>query len=521
MSQPKHPSAPSPRDVRPPRARRLAALTGGLLAAVLALAAPAAHAVDGEPVPEGSLRFVAQVNHHYGPCSGSLIHPRWVITAEHCSYPTSLGAMNVRLGNTTLNAGGEVRIVSRIIRNPFYTGGHNDLALLELDTPVTTIEPVRLATPDLEPLWDGVQYSPFTPYDQGEISGWGPAPGSTDWFRLKHKIVDITSSGPDGKGIKSIEVGAGPCPGDSGGPLLVNWGGEQLLAGVTKAASVSCGSGNYSEVGAGANRSWILAEMAKLPYTPFGVADWDRDGHQDVIARDDARGDLWLYPGQSRRGYSGAARVRIGNGWLGFTPFGIADWDRDGHQDIVTRNDWTGDLWLYPGESRRGYSGSVPVRIGEGWTGRTAFGTGDWNGDGHRDLLARDDATGVLWLHPGRSRRGSTGIAPVSLSAQWNHYSAYGVADWDRDGFQDLIVRDNDTGNLWLHPGDPVRGTDTPSKIGNGWAGFTPFGIADWDGDGHRDIVARADHSGDLWLYPGDSRRGYPSSPQVRIGNGW
>ncbi|MEV7289794.1 VCBS repeat-containing protein, partial [Streptomyces sp. NPDC093252] len=32
-----------------------------------------------------------------------------------------------------------------------------------------------------------------------------------------------------------------------------------------------------------------------------------------------------------------------------FTPFGIADWDRDGRQDIITRNDTTGDLWLYPG----------------------------------------------------------------------------------------------------------------------------------------------------------------------------
>jgi hypothetical protein len=45
------------------------------------------------------------------------------------------------------------------------------------------------------------------------------------------------------------------------------------------------------------------------------VADWDRDGHQDIIVREDNTGLLWLYPGQSQRGYSTAARVQIGNGW--------------------------------------------------------------------------------------------------------------------------------------------------------------------------------------------------------------
>jgi len=51
------------------------------------------------------------------------------------------------------------------------------------------------------------------------------------------------------------------------------------------------------------------------PFTPFGVADWDRDGHRDIIARDDATTKLWLYPGQSVRGYSGAPRAQIGNGF--------------------------------------------------------------------------------------------------------------------------------------------------------------------------------------------------------------
>ncbi|MFS8978231.1 hypothetical protein PO002_27595 [Cupriavidus necator] len=45
-------------------------------------------------------------------------------------------------------------------------------------------------------------------------------------------------------------------------------------------------------------------------YTFVGVADWDRDGHQDIVARD-ASGVLWLYPGMSTRGYSTASVWRL------------------------------------------------------------------------------------------------------------------------------------------------------------------------------------------------------------------
>lgn len=59
--------------------------------------------------------------------------------------------------------------------------------------------------------------------------------------------------------------------------------------------------------------------------------------------------------------------MRIGNGWQGYSPFGMTDWDRDGHQDIITRHDASGDLRLYPGQSVRGYATVAPVKIGNGW----------------------------------------------------------------------------------------------------------------------------------------------------------
>ena len=136
-----------------------------------------------------------------------------------------------------------------------------------------------------------------------------------------------------------------------------------------------------------------------------GVADYDADGDQDIVARDDRTGLLWLYPGQSTRGYSNQGRYQIGNGWNGYTFAGVADYDADGHQDIVARQNSTGRLWLYPGQSTRGYSNQGRYQIGNGWNGHTFAGIADYDADSHQDIIVRNNSTGRLWLYPGQSTR--------------------------------------------------------------------------------------------------------------------
>ncbi|WP_212997499.1 FG-GAP repeat domain-containing protein [Winogradskya consettensis] len=265
-----------------------------------------------------------------------------------------------------------------------------------------------------------------------------------------------------------------------------------------------------------------VAGSPAAAYTPgysfAGVADWDADGHQDVIARDSS-GRLWLYPGESRRGYSSQSRVQIGNGWNGFTLAGIADWDHDGHQDIVTR-DSSGRLWLYLGESKRGYSGAGRVQIGNGWTDYTVAGVEDWDTDGNQDIVARDKA-GRLWLYPGQSHRGYSSIPRAQIGNGWSSYTFADVADWDGDHHPDIVTRDK-AGRLWLYPGESKRGYSSAARvqIGNGWNAYTFADIADWDADHHQDILTR-DNTGRLWVYLGESKRGYSAAGRAQIGNGW
>ncbi|MFI7470590.1 FG-GAP repeat domain-containing protein [Nonomuraea sp. NPDC049646] len=253
-----------------------------------------------------------------------------------------------------------------------------------------------------------------------------------------------------------------------------------------------------------------------------GVTDWDGDGHQDLIAIDSSTGYLWLYPGESRRGYSFQPRVRIGNGWNDFYVRGMTDWDADGHQDILAIQRSTGLLWLYPGESKRGYSSQQPVVIGNGWGGYHIRGLADWDGDGHQDILAQYEGNG-LWLYPGESKRGYSNQPRVGVVMAGVLRYIRWVADWDGDGHQDVIG--NGTGNdlLILYPGESIRGFSSQPRvqIGNGWQRYVVASVADWDADGHQDIIAINYDTWDLWLYPGESKRGYSSQQPVKIGNGW
>ncbi|MFI7542878.1 FG-GAP repeat domain-containing protein, partial [Actinoplanes sp. NPDC049599] len=150
-----------------------------------------------------------------------------------------------------------------------------------------------------------------------------------------------------------------------------------------------------------------------------GVADYDRDGRQDIVARDNGTGRLWLYPGQSTRGYSSLGRFEIGNGWNAMTFAGVADYDRDGRQDIVARDNGTGRLWLYPGQSTRGYSSLGRFEIGNGWNAMTFADVADYDRDGSQDIVARDNGTGRLWLYPGQGTRGYSSLGRFEIGNGW------------------------------------------------------------------------------------------------------
>jgi V8-like Glu-specific endopeptidase len=468
-------------------------LIAALTVAATTLTAPSAHAiVNGRDANPGDFPYMAQVQtDNGGACSGALISRNYVLTAAHCADGVSAAGMSVRVGNVDRNRGGVPRRVARLIRNPKYYGNINtrgtDVALLELSDPITNIAPLPLAPSTSTHLWDGV--TAFANYDDGLAAGWGGIDTmGTLATRLQwvgNRILKPYTEAETGN--RMIPVNTSICQGDSGSPLIVRVNGADTSAGVL--TNGNCGvNGEYAEVAAGANRTFVTGNMAKMPYTFFGVGDWDRDGYQ------------------------------------GYTSFGVADWDRDGNQDLLVRHDATGDVFLQAGTGvAKLYSVSTVTKIGTGFAQATAFGIADWDRDGHQDLVVRDDSNGYLNVWTGQSSRTAQLGSYYTFGSGWNAYTSFGVGDWDRDGRPDLIARQNGHGSspLYLFPGQSTVALGAAIRIGQGFEGYSPFGLTDWDRDSHQDLMIRNDASQKLFLVPGISYRGPSNSTLIQIGSGY
>jgi secreted trypsin-like serine protease len=260
---------------------------GGFVAAVvLFAAAPAGAIVGGTPVPDGQLRYVANISigGAFG-CSGTLIAPDWVITAGHCGsatgsvVPTPIGmpssTIDVKLNSVHSNgAGAEDHAVKQVIVDSDYlvtNGDGNDVTLLQLDRP-SAVAPVRIAAVGERRIW--------APAKAATIAGFGltsenaPQPPAT----MQRAVVPIQSDAScgaayaGGMGGGSFDPktmlcagypqgGTDTCQGDSGGPLLARaLDGSRRLVGATSFGDGCAQPGKpgvYARVAEGPIRAFI------------------------------------------------------------------------------------------------------------------------------------------------------------------------------------------------------------------------------------------------------------------------
>jgi hypothetical protein len=178
------------------------------------------------------------------------------------------------------------------------------------------------------------------------------------------------------------------------------------------------------------------------------------------------------------------------------------DWDGDGHGDVITRSARSGRLFLFRGNGTGHFAAPRLLSRASFARVRMLSAVGDYTGDGRPDLLGQR----VGWsmrVYPGRGlpglRHSYVAHAPVSGSQQ------LGVGLWTGDGAPDSVVR-RSNGALTLYPGNGPGGLTGGSRVGSIGPSYDwVLAVGDLTGDGRTDVVARGRASGRLYYFAGTS----------------
>ena len=196
------------------------------------------------------------------------------------------------------------------------------------------------------------------------------------------------------------------------------------------------------------------------PQTP---SDINHDGHSDILWQNaNGQAAIWAMNGLTQiPGGSALVDPNPGPSW---TEIGTGDFNGDGDADILWQNaNGQAAIWEMNGFHQvGGGSGLVGPNPGPSWK---AVGTGDFNGDGLSDILWQNtDGQAAIWEMNGLTQiPGGSALVGPNPGPDWK---VVGTGDFNGDGHSDILWQNaNGQAAIWEMNGlDPDRRRQRPRR---------------------------------------------------------
>ncbi|MFD9588184.1 trypsin-like serine protease [Streptomyces sp. NPDC059980] len=182
-------------------------------------------------------------------------------------------------------------------------------------------------------------------------------------------------------------------------------------------------------------------------------------------------------------------------------------------EDTNLSGDSKADVWLRSASSKKGYQKdskgtSLATRVSWGdWNGVNVVLQTDLNRDGYQDLVVRDSASGdVFWSHflPATDAWSTDRI----FSGWGTRLRVIAPGDLTGDGLPDMLSVDS-SGTMWEYPGKGNGTFSSRVQVGTGWSQYNSVrGHGDFTGDGKADLIARSKSGSYIYLYKGTGKTG-------------